>query len=57
MTEFDILANAEIPELEKKLAHAEKDVYSARESAKGFKKMAEQALYLWQADNMKIKKK
>ena len=57
MTEFNILANAEIPELEKELANAENDVYCASDIATGFKKMAQQALYLWQSGNMKNQEK
>lgn len=57
MVEYNILINAEIPELEKKLAHAKADVYCANDTAISFKKMAQQALYLWQADNTKIQEK
>lgn len=57
MVEYNILVNAEIPELEKKLAYAKADIYCANDIAMNFKDMAQQALYLWQADNTKNQEK
>lgn len=53
MAGFNTSANTEIRELEKKLAHTKEDIYCANDIAMSFKKIAQQALYLWQADSMK----